>query len=105
LRQNGGREFTAEYIKKDMLEYAIASKDGSANVVMNGIDQSIITSEDYAKALMAEVARLVPEGGVAMGFNSPFLSFLEKYGFEEIKVPVKDSWLKIWKKPESKKEK
>ena len=102
VRTGGKGKFPAEYLKRDMLEYAQSSPENFGNVVMNGIDESIITSNEYAKNLMAEIARVVPEGGVAMGFNSPFLSLLEKYGFCEVKVPVEDSWLKIWQKTEVK---
>jgi hypothetical protein len=89
---------TSEYVSQDMLEYTQSLPDNSENFVLNGIDEIIIVSEDYADRLVEQLARVTAPNGVAMGFNSPILHKLHKYGFNPIKVPVEDSWLEIWQK-------
>ena len=96
---------TSEYVSQDMLEYAQSLPDNSTNFTLNGIDQVIIVSEDYTDRLVKQLARATAPNGVAMGFNSPLLHKLHQYGFNQVKVPVEDSWLEIWQKPEADKEK
>lgn len=85
-----GKGADVEFRNMDMLQYLMSRPDDSANIVMNAIDQLMLSCGDnivenaYAALLVAEIARVVIPGGIAFGMNSPFLPELADYGF----VPV-----------------
>jgi hypothetical protein len=74
----------------DMLLFLTKMKDGSANIVMNSVDRSILVppnhliGEMYGLELASEIARVVPAGGIAFGVNSPTLERLAQFGFKGV---------------------
>lgn len=57
-------------IAGDMLEFVAGMQPGSANIVLNGIDSSIIPNTEYNEALNQEIARVIKGGGIVLGCNS-----------------------------------
>jgi hypothetical protein len=75
-------------INQDLLIFITEMETESANIVMNGIDNCMLNGPHWATGfyrmyLTAEIARVVPKGGVAFGMNSPDLHGLVHYGFQE----------------------
>lgn len=73
-------------VNEDMLCFLARAPHESANISMNGIDEHILRGEPdvermYVLALLGQIARVVPVGGVAFGVCSPFLCRLGEYGF------------------------
>ena len=105
LNQYYSRDKFIELEESDMLEFVFNQADESANISMNGIDLSIFNTDnennkEYVKVLIGEIARVVPKGGVAFGYNSPFLSMLSGYGFKKIKLEEDKDFmsLEVWQK-------
>jgi hypothetical protein len=79
-------------VRDDMLNFLARQAPGSASIVMNAIDQLILTCSDvhvemeYRNRLVKEIARVVPYNGVAFGINCPVLEGLPAYGFESINL-------------------
>jgi hypothetical protein len=88
------------FVKDDMLSHLLGQPDGSSHIVMNAIDQLMLRCHDpaiereYAERLVAEMARVVPDGGIAFGLNSPCLRMLGAHGFRSVplneRFPVPD---------------
>jgi hypothetical protein len=57
-----------------MLEVVAQIPEGAANLMLNGIDSSIIYSTDYHRALSREIARVIRGGGIVLGCNSVALN-------------------------------
>ena len=72
------------FIAEDMLKFLSNQEAKSGNIVLNGVDYAIISSPAYIQELRDQIARVVPDKGFAMGYNSPHLLGLENYGFERI---------------------
>jgi hypothetical protein len=78
------------YVNDDMLKFLANQPDGSGNIAMLAIDDivlagtSTITEMLYRGMLLAQISRVVPEGGIAFGFNSDLLFELEKFGFRRL---------------------
>ncbi len=71
----------------DMLRHLAYRADNSANILLNGIDGCVIPRDDntdYITELINQIARVVPNFGIAFGTNSPFLGVLTKLGFLKI---------------------
>ena len=76
-----------ELVPDDMLRHLAYRADGSANVLLNGVDGCVIPREGnrrYLSTLIRQIARVVPHFGIAFGTNSPFLGALSKFGFLKI---------------------
>ncbi len=74
-------------VEDDMLRHLAYRADGSANVIMNGIDGCVIPREgngEYIAELIRQIGRVVPHFGIAFGTNSPFLGVLGTLGFLKI---------------------
>ena len=81
-------------LNDDMLLFLAKLEDGCANVVMNSIDRCMLVApshliaEMYGLELASEIARVVPDGGIAFGVNSPNLERLLRFGFRgKIETP------------------
>ena len=62
-----------EAIKKDGLSYLLEQPDGSENILCSNLEREIIDNRDYARALVAEILRVVPEDGVFICIHSDAL--------------------------------
>jgi hypothetical protein len=74
-------------IDDDMLRHLAFRADGSANIVLNGIDGCVIPKERhgrYIAELINQISRVVPHFGIAFGTNSPYLGVLTNLGFLKI---------------------
>ncbi|HSB47123.1 MAG TPA: hypothetical protein VLD37_03850 [Candidatus Bilamarchaeum sp.] len=77
-------------INSDMLRFMAYMPDSSANVCMNAIDGAVLRHPEtviakmYTLRLMQEIARVVPEGGMAFGFSSPCLNGLGAHGLTRV---------------------
>lgn len=72
----------------DMLHFLATLPDGYGNFTMNGIDSNVISNSEYLRYTLHHLDRCTPPGGVVFGANSPFLSGLLKYGFQEVTSEV-----------------
>ena len=75
LSEEGGMQ--AAGAKSDMLDFISRMPDNSANVTINGIDMNIIGEEKYHEALIREIIRVLPAGGIVFGRNSGSLTAAE----------------------------
>jgi len=79
-----------EFVNDDMLRFLILQPAGSGNIVANAIDEIILSSGNsrtdrfYLELLALQMARVVPNGGIAFGFNSIILDVLPEYGFSPV---------------------
>lgn len=82
-----------------MLKFLARQEDGSANIVLSGIDDNIVSSirnPEYIRLLLDEIARVIGKTGVVVGNESAFLADLEDKVFEVknikdgIKVYIKE---------------
>lgn len=62
--------------KGDMLDVLARIPSRSANVTINGIDRTVITDDDYHKALADEIERVIHSDGIVFGFESGVERFL-----------------------------
>ncbi len=67
-----------DYFQDDMLVFLSKLPDKSANFVLNGLDDNII-SYNYWNKLAEELYRTTYDGGVVMGTNSEFYKLGEKF--------------------------
>jgi hypothetical protein len=77
----------------DMLRHLARQPDSSANICMNAIDTNMLgcrdknVQDEYIRELLAQISRVVPDGGVAFGLSSPLLHNLVRLGFKAISEP------------------
>lgn len=57
-------------IRADMLDFVSRIKDSSVNIVINGIDEYIISVKKYHEALAQEIFRVTKKNGVIFGNRS-----------------------------------
>lgn len=80
-------EMILRAVNEEILLFLAKMEDGSANIAMNSIDRCMLATtnhlvaEMYGLELASEIARVVPEGGIAFGVNSPNLERLALFGF------------------------
>lgn len=77
-------------VNSDMLMFLAEQPDSSASIVMNAIDEIVlsgpgrITEALYQGMLLAEIKRVVPLGGIVFGFNCHLFERLAGLGFQSI---------------------
>ncbi len=69
---------TTEAIKRDGLSYLLDQPDGSENILCSNLEYEIIDNRDYARALVEEILRVVPEDGLFICINSSALCPIAK---------------------------
>jgi hypothetical protein len=65
------------HVRADMLDFVSRLKDSSVNIVINGIDGSIIKPKEYHELLAKELLRVVRDNGLIFGNNSNCLDILQ----------------------------
>lgn len=80
LANNGKLEANGEmevyHVKSDMLKFLSTIPDNSVCVTINGIDMSVIHSEEYHKALASEIMRVLIPDGIIFGRLSDSLDLI-----------------------------
>lgn len=73
-------------VKSDMLLFLSSQPSNSANIILNGIDQCIISDREYLIELVKEIDRVVGRDHLAFGVDSPYLDGLKdnQYGYTNI---------------------
>ncbi len=71
------KEISAVAIGDDSLRFLARLKDGSVSLMMSGIDENIVISPEYELALLKEVKRVVPSGGLILGGTSFIYPYLK----------------------------
>jgi hypothetical protein len=66
------------HVRADMLDFISRLKDGSVNVVINGIDSFVIRIPEYHRLLAKEIMRVTKDGGVIFGNYSDSLFIIRK---------------------------
>ncbi|MEI8270847.1 MAG: hypothetical protein WCG45_05785, partial [bacterium] len=89
IKQN---DLNGNYFKDDMLLFLAKLPDESANVMINGIDHTIISNNEYWEKLKQEIRRVIPKYGVVLGYSS---DFSEIEGLKSIKMIKDDNALSI----------
>ncbi|MDD5586133.1 MAG: hypothetical protein PHY92_04135 [Alphaproteobacteria bacterium] len=62
----------------DMLDFISRVPGQSVNIMINGIDELIVRTTEYHKALAQEMVRTVRPDGVILGYNSASLRYAEQ---------------------------
>ena len=60
-------KYNINYKESDMLIFLSKLPDKSVNIIMNGIDDDILTNDEYWKKLVEEITRVVKDGGIFTG--------------------------------------
>ncbi len=82
-KKNGEMQIVT--VKSDMLDFLSRLPDESACITINGIDEEIIKNKDYHRALIEEIKRVLPKGGIVFGRNSSCL-YLVSESLERINL-------------------
>ena len=91
------------FVNQDMLMFLAEQPDESASVVMLAIDNIVLSGPStisetlYRGMLLAEIARVVPPGGIAFGMNCDLLIDLTDMGFRRLdQIPghqIPENWI------------
>jgi len=68
LLENSG--IKGAYVNEDMLLFLSKLPDNSTNIMVNGLDRSIISNQEYLKRLKNEISRVLLNNGVVLGFST-----------------------------------
>ena len=85
-------------IKKDMLTFLNSLPDNFGNILISGIDDTIIPETFYRRSLVQEIVRVIPKGGIIINKKS-LISDFEKYlPNEKMKLLFNEYGLRIYEK-------
>jgi len=75
---NEGNRTELLEIKADMLDFLSRLPDNSVNIVMNGIDDTILNNQEYIRAVANEITRVTKKGGFVFGSHSAPLDWMHE---------------------------
>jgi hypothetical protein len=90
-----------EHFPLDMLRFVSGLPHGSANFIINHVDNALLGSASmpYSYALAMEIARATEPRGLVIGANAMPLDYVELYGLTRILVPRLPPSLHVYEKP------
>ncbi len=101
---NTKNDLHTEAIKQDGLSYLLEMPDGESNIFCSNLDDSIIQKSSYARALVKEIFRVTPNGGLFICIDSQALEYIAEEIFpHSYKLPTRTDTTIFTKTPISEK--